>query len=96
MYENKQQAEKKFEKWAKNKPEYQNVLTDYQKNYETWTPYAKERVYLIEGILGSPLAAYASTLMNVERALVEPGKTSTDVKKALDAATASRKNFLES
>ncbi len=95
VFENKQQAEKKFEVWAKNKPDYQNVLSDYQKNYETWTPYAKERVYLIEGILGSPLAAYASTLMNVERALVEPGKTSNDLKKALDAATASRKTFLE-
>lgn len=96
VFKNKQQEEKKFENWAKNKPDFQNVLAGYQTNYEAWTPYAKERVYLIEGILGSPLAAYASTLMNVERTLVEPGKTDSDVKKALAAASASRKTFLES
>ncbi len=96
VYENKQKEENKFENWAKNKPEFQNVLRDYQKNYEAWTPYAKERVYLLEGILGSPLTAYASSLMSVERALVEPGKTEADVRKALNAASASRKNFLES
>ena len=96
VYENKQKDENKFENWAKNKPEFQNVLSDYQKSYEAWTPYAKERVYLIEGILGSPMTAYASSLMSVERALVEQGKTESDLKKALNAAVASRKNFLES
>src|SRR5665647_1449058 len=50
VYENKQKDENKFESWAKNKSEYQNVLSDYQKNYAAWTPYAKERVYLMEGI----------------------------------------------
>ena len=74
VYEEKQKDEDKFAAWAKNKPEYQNVLSDYEKNYAAWTPYAKERVYLIEGILGSPLTAFASSLMSVERALVEQGK----------------------
>ena len=95
VYENKQAAEKKFEEWAKDKPEYQNVLSDYEKNYAAWTPYAKERVYLYEGILGSPLAAYASSLITVERALTQQGKTQADVKNALDAANAKRKTFLE-
>ena len=95
VFENKQKEEAKFETWAKNKPEFQNVLSDYQKNYEAWTPYAKERVYLNEGILGSPLAAYASTLMGVERALVVQGKTDADVRKAVNAATAARTRFLD-
>jgi len=95
VYENKQAAENKFEEWAKDKPEFQNVLSDYEKNYATWTPYAKERVYLYEGILGSPLAAYASSLITIERALTQQGKTQADVKKALDAANAKRKTFLE-
>jgi hypothetical protein len=94
VFENKQKEEKKFENWAKNKPEFQDVLSGYQKNYEAWSPYAKERVYLIEGILGSPLAAYASSLMNIERVLTEQGKTDADVKSALAAAENSRKNFL--
>jgi len=95
VYENKQAAENKFEEWAKDKPEYQNVLSDYQKNYAAWTPYAKERVYLYEGILGSPLIAFASSLISVERALTQQGKTQADVNNALAAADAKRKTFLE-
>src|SRR5665647_1607606 len=94
VYEAKQNAEAKFAEWAKNKPEFQNVLGDYEKNYAAWTPYAKERVYVIEGILGSSLADFAASLQAVERALVTPGKTQTDVKNALDAADAERKTFL--
>ncbi len=94
VYENKQAAEAKFAAWAKGKPEYENVLSDYEKNYAAWTPYAKERVYTIEGILGSSLAGYASSLMAVERALVQQGKTQADVNKALDAANEQRKTFL--
>ena len=96
VFENKQKDENKFVAWAKNKPEYQNVLGDYEKNYAAWTPYAQERVYTIEGILGSPLTSFASSLMQVERALVEQGKTQADVDKALQAAANARNNFLES
>ena len=95
-YESKQEAEKGYAKWAKGKPEYENILSDYEKNYATWTPYAKHREYLIEGILGSPLAAYASSLQQVENALVKPGATSQDVQKAVEAAGKSRERFLES
>jgi len=95
VYEAKQKDEAKFAEWAKNKPEFQNVLGDYEKNYAAWTPYAKERVYMIEGILGSPLAAFASSLMLLERALTELGKTQADVKNALDAATKQRNIFIK-
>ena len=94
VYEAKQGAESKFGTWAKDKPDYQNVLSDYEKNYATWTPSAKERVYVIEGILGSSLVDYASSLMALERALTQQGKTQADVKKALDAANEERKTFL--
>jgi V8-like Glu-specific endopeptidase len=96
VYENKQKDENKFAAWAKDKPEYQSIISDYEKNYAAWTPYAQERVYLIEGVLGSPLAAYASTLMQVERAMVGEGKTQADVSNALEAATNSRNKFLGS
>jgi len=96
VFENKQKDENKFSTWAKNKPEYQNIINDYEKNYAAWTPYAKERVYLIEGILGSPLAAHASTLMQVERAMSGNGKTQADIDNALQTATNSRNDFLES
>ena len=94
VYEAKQGAESKFGAWAKGKPDYQNVLSDYEKNYAAWTPYAKERVYTIEGILGSSLVDYASSLMSLEKALTQQGKTQADVKNALDAANEERKTFL--
>lgn len=95
VYEAKQKDEAKFAEWAKTKPEYQNVLSDYEKNYAAWTPYAKERVYVIEGILGSPLAAFASSLMLLEKALTEQGKTQADVKNALEAANKQRNIFIK-
>ncbi|HVZ96771.1 MAG TPA: S46 family peptidase [Chitinophagaceae bacterium] len=94
VYDNKLAAENKFAGWAKGKPEYENVLSDYAKNYEAWTPYAKERVYLIEGVLGSPLADFAASLVQVNRALTQQGKTDADVQKALAAEDAERTKFL--
>ncbi len=94
VYDTKQNNEAKFAEWAKGKPEYQNVLADYEKNYAAWTPYAKERVYVTEGILGSPLTSFASSLSLLERALTEQGKTQADVKNAADAANKQRKIFL--
>ena len=93
-FEQKQQYEKNFAKWAANKPAYSNILSDYQKNYATWTPYSKLRQYLNEGILGSPLAAYASSLLGLEATMVKPGTTTADIKKAADASDAARKIFL--
>ncbi|MEO6684063.1 MAG: S46 family peptidase [Ginsengibacter sp.] len=94
VYDIKQKEEEKFAAWAKNKPEFKNIFSDYAKNYEAWTPFAKVRVYTTEGILGSPLASFASSLMGVERALLETGKTEADVKRALQAADNARQNFL--
>ncbi|HCY89502.1 MAG TPA: serine protease, partial [Chitinophagaceae bacterium] len=95
-YEEKQAYEQKFEQWAKGKPEYENLMKDYAKNYADWTPYAKHRTYLREGILGSPLLAYASSLQGLEAAIVKTGASSADIKKAAEAADKSRKAFLES
>ncbi|MEO6582925.1 MAG: S46 family peptidase [Ferruginibacter sp.] len=87
--------EQNFAKWATGKPEYENLFTEYEKNYTAWTPYSKGRQYLREGILGSSLAAFASSLMGLEAAMVKQGTTSADVKKAAEAADAQRKGFLE-
>ncbi|MES2893558.1 MAG: S46 family peptidase [Bacteroidota bacterium] len=95
-YEQKQGYENTFSKWAKGKPDYENVFAQYSKSYVAWTPYSKSRVYLIEGVLGSPLAAYASSLLQVEAGLAKSGSTGADIKKLLDAADANRKTFQES
>jgi Peptidase S46 len=94
-YEEKQAYEAKFATWAKGKPEYENLFTDYAKNYETWTPYSNLRQYINEGILGSPLTAFAASLIKLEADMVKTGTSSADIKKTLDAAAAARKTYLE-
>lgn len=96
IYEKKQQEEAAFTKWAQGKPEFENIFTEWGKAYEDWKPYAKNRQYINEGILGSPLAAFASSLMGLERAITMTGVSAEDQKKAIDEANAKRKAFLES
>jgi len=95
VYGQKKTAEEKFNAWAKGKPEYQNVFADWGKAYDAWKPYAKQRQYINEGILGSPLMGFASSLMQIEAAMVKKGSTQNDVKKAVDAANQQRASFLE-
>ncbi len=94
IFEQKQAQEAAFQKWANGKPEFQNVMSDWEKAYADWRPYAKERVYLNEGVMGSPLASFAGYLTQVERALVVSGMKPDDVKKILEDANARRKDFL--
>jgi Peptidase S46 len=94
VFGQKQKTEEKFNAWAKGKTEYQNIFSDWKKAYEAWRPYAKHRQYMTEGIFGSPLMAFASSLMQIENALVKKGSTQADVKKAVDAATQQRTSFL--
>jgi len=97
-YGQKQDFENKFTAWAITQPnaEYKNIFTEYEKNYATWTPYSKHRQYLREGILGSPLSSFSSSLMSLELALSKAGATAEEIKKAVDAADAARKNFIKS
>lgn len=91
VFEEKQKQEAAFKQWAAGKPEFENVFPQYEKIYKAWAPYTKVRVYLTEGILGSPLAAFASSLGAVENAILKKG----DVKAAVAAADAARTNFLK-
>ncbi len=95
IYDQKQQYENNFSNWAKGKAEYENIMADYAKNYATWTPYAKQRQYLIEGVLGSSLANAASQLLSLEDKLLKSGTPSAEIKKVTEAATANRKDFKE-
>jgi len=93
-YESKKQEEKVFIDWAKGKPEYENIFADLEKNYNDWRPYAKHRTYLTEGILGSPLMSFAASWIGLEAQLMRKDYKPEDIKKAVDAADAARKNFL--
>lgn len=95
VYGQKKKSEEAFTKWAASKPEYATIFNDLNAAYAAWRPYAKQRMYINEGILGSPLLAFAATLQSLENTLVKTGSTA-DIKKAVDAATQARQNFLKS
>lgn len=94
VYVQKQKDEMAFATWAKGKPEYDNLFANIQTVYDAWTPYAKGRVYLYEGILGSPLLAYASTLKSLETTLSST-LTAPDIAKASGAAKTAREKFIK-
>ncbi len=94
VYGQKKAAEEKFQQWANDKPEYKNILSDWEKAYAAWRPYSKQRQYINEGILGSPLLAYAATLMQVEIAMVKQG-SSASINNAIAAADKARTAFLK-
>lgn len=96
IYEKKQKDEAAFQQWAKGKPEFENIFSDWAKAYDAWRPYAKHRQYINEGIMGSPLAAFAGYLLQLERAITMTGVSAADQKKAIDEANARRKAFIES
>ncbi|MDP9230347.1 MAG: S46 family peptidase [Bacteroidota bacterium] len=95
VYGQKQKQEEAFLSWAKGKPQYENIFNEWPKAYEAWRPYALHRMYINEGIYGSPLLAFAGTLQQVENALVKTGSTQGDVKKVLDEANNKRESFLK-
>jgi len=92
----KKKDEEKFNQWAKGKPTYENLFADWGKAYDAWRPYAKHQMFMREGILSSPLIAFASSLLQLEAALTRPGTPAAEVLKAVDAANQGRKGFLES
>lgn len=92
----KKKDEEKFNQWAKGKPAYENLFADWGKAYDAWRPYAKHQMFMREGILGSPLVSFASSLLQLETALTRPGTAAADVRKAVEAADQGRKAFLES
>jgi len=94
VYGAKKKEEEAFAAWAKGKPEYENLFTEWSKAYDAWRPFSKNRTYINEGIYGSPLIAFASSLLQVENAMVSPKSTAADVKKAIDAADKARKKML--
>jgi hypothetical protein len=95
VYDQRKLAEAKFQQWANDKPEYQHLFADWEKAYNAWRPYSKHRVYYNVGILGSPLLAYAATLLQVEAAMLKQGSNSSNIKSAIEAADKARTGFLK-
>ncbi len=95
VYGQKKQAEEKFVSWAKGKADYENVFGQYEKAYQDWRPYAKHRIYMNEGILGSPLASFSASMLALERTLSKKDATPEEITKVTQSLTNARKKFLE-
>jgi Peptidase S46 len=92
VYTTHKNMEEAFRQWAGGKAEYETVFKDWPRLYGVWSPYAKHRVYLNVGILGSPLMSFAAGIQRLENALVKvnagnPGKILAEL-------NASRQQFL--
>ena len=91
----KEKDEKAFEAWAKGKPEYDNLFANIKKTYDAWTPYAKSRVYLNEGIMGSPLIAFAAGLKNLDAQMSAAGTKPEEIAKTSAALKTSFDRFIK-
>ena len=89
-YEQKVATESMFQKWANGKPEFENLFKDNQANYDSWMPYEKGRMQLVEGILGSPIISNSSAMIALADAVEK--NTATKSITALDGA---RKSMIE-
>ena len=102
VYGQKKKEEEKFLGWAKGKKDYETLFDQYGAAYADWSPYTKARVYYLEGIMGSPLAALASRMIPLEAALLkadpsrEPGTSpaKADIDKLTASLASARTEFL--
>ncbi|MCS3798049.1 S46 family peptidase [Niastella sp. OAS944] len=95
VYDQKKATEAKFQSWANGKPEFESIFKDWGAAYDAWRPYSKHRMYINEGIFGSPLLAYAASLQQLENAIVQKG-SSEAIKKALESAKEARTELMKS
>lgn len=96
VYGQKKKSEEAFIKWAATRADYKNIFSDLSAAYTAWRPYAKHRVYINEGIFGSPLLAFAASLQSLENTFVKTGTSTDQIRKAVEAASKSRQSFLSS
>jgi hypothetical protein len=94
VVEKKEALEATFTKWAKGKPDYENILSSYADNYNQYMGYEKLRNYMTQGVFGSTVIVLGVQLSMVKEMLVA-GKID-DAKKALVEIDKARKNRLAS
>jgi len=91
----KEKDEAAFEAWAKGKAEYDNLFNNIKNTYNNWRPYAKHRMYLNEGIFGSPLIAFAASLRTLDAALINANSKPEELTKTITAIKAAQARFIK-
>ena len=94
-YEEKQANEAAFAAWAKGKAEYESLFSDYAKIYDAWRPYAKHRMYLNEGIMGSPLIAMAANMQRLDAVMSKKDASKEEIEKTVNMLKKAHEAFLK-
>ncbi|HRP88637.1 MAG TPA: S46 family peptidase [Edaphocola sp.] len=91
----KQKQEQEFNDWAKkNGRANKNVMSNFAKTYAAYRPYAKQNIYLSEGIAAPSIAKLGARATSVLKALESGKKADSD--KAIQALKSYRTNLMES
>ena len=69
VYDEKKNIETQFAAWAKSKPEYASILSNYEKAYTDYNAYALHSTYIREGIMGCAIISNAVKYLSLEKAL---------------------------
>jgi hypothetical protein len=84
VYDEKKKTEQEFAAWTKGKPEYENILPNFEKAYEDYNKYAVHATYIREGISGCGILVAALNYSALEKALKASPQNPEDIKKATD------------
>lgn len=96
VYEEKKETEKEFTVWATGKPEYESILSNYEKAYTDYNNYALHATYMKEGISGCGILAAALNYSALENVLNGDIRNADNVKKATDRIQNFNSNFYKS
>lgn len=96
VYEEKKETEKEFTVWATGKPEYESILSNYEKAYTDYNNYALHATYMKEGISGCGILAAALNYSALEKVLNGDIRNADNVKKATDRIQNFNSNFYKS
>jgi len=69
VVDEKRENEKVFQVWANDRPEYKNILSEWEQAYIAYRPYAKHATYLSQGIFGSQIVSEALPFIGMEKAM---------------------------
>ncbi len=91
----KDSAEKAFTKWAaKTAPEYKGLISDYNKLYSEYRPYAKHITYYSEAFRGPALTRIATGLEPIYNELAKKNPNADSIKKHVDELKKGRKSIM--
>ncbi|MDF2438052.1 MAG: Peptidase [Bacteroidota bacterium] len=96
VLQEKQEAEKKFADWSKNKAEYASILSNFEKAYKDYNNYALHATYFREGVLGSAIISFASNFTTLEKALSGDSKNAEEITKTVENIKKAEANFYKS